>query len=254
MSVASKRANGRASGPVLTSLFLFVPDHSAMVGMVGVATEDAAVTMVAMVGVATEDAAATMVGMVGVATEDAAVTTVAVVGVVAVAVAENSENAAKDVVTTASVESATIAESAALASVELGATSREQIVAPVSDFTSELSSSSWHELAKKPLGVGLCVFSVMTEEAVVAPVSDFASELSTSFWREVAKTVLEWPLVVGVEVFSTIAEEPMVQLVVGVEVFSTMAEEPMVAPVSDFVSEISSCSHMMSGDGGWPDG
>ena len=26
-SGASERANGRASGPVLTSLFLFVPDH-----------------------------------------------------------------------------------------------------------------------------------------------------------------------------------------------------------------------------------
>ena len=31
MSGASQRANGRASGPVLTSLFLFVPDHSARV-------------------------------------------------------------------------------------------------------------------------------------------------------------------------------------------------------------------------------
>ena len=30
VSGASERANGRASGPVLTSLFLFVPDHSAM--------------------------------------------------------------------------------------------------------------------------------------------------------------------------------------------------------------------------------
>ena len=30
MSGASKRANGRASGPVLTSLFLFVPNHSAL--------------------------------------------------------------------------------------------------------------------------------------------------------------------------------------------------------------------------------
>ena len=30
MSGASERANGRASGPVLTSLFLFVPDHSAL--------------------------------------------------------------------------------------------------------------------------------------------------------------------------------------------------------------------------------
>ena len=29
MSGASERANGRASGPVLTSLFLFVSDHSA---------------------------------------------------------------------------------------------------------------------------------------------------------------------------------------------------------------------------------
>ena len=29
MSGASERANGRASGPVLTSLFLYVPDHSA---------------------------------------------------------------------------------------------------------------------------------------------------------------------------------------------------------------------------------
>ena len=29
MSGASERANGRASGPVLTSLFLFKPDHSA---------------------------------------------------------------------------------------------------------------------------------------------------------------------------------------------------------------------------------
>ena len=29
MSGASERANGRASGPVLTSRFLFVPDHSA---------------------------------------------------------------------------------------------------------------------------------------------------------------------------------------------------------------------------------
>ena len=28
VSGASERANGRASGPVLTSLFLFVPDHS----------------------------------------------------------------------------------------------------------------------------------------------------------------------------------------------------------------------------------
>ena len=28
----SERANGRASGPVLTSLFLFVPDRSAMSG------------------------------------------------------------------------------------------------------------------------------------------------------------------------------------------------------------------------------
>ena len=31
VSGASERANGRASGPVLTSLFLFVPDHSAVV-------------------------------------------------------------------------------------------------------------------------------------------------------------------------------------------------------------------------------
>ena len=30
VSGASERANGRASGPVLTSLFLFVPDHSAL--------------------------------------------------------------------------------------------------------------------------------------------------------------------------------------------------------------------------------
>ena len=30
MSGASERANGRASDPVLTSQFLFVPDHSAM--------------------------------------------------------------------------------------------------------------------------------------------------------------------------------------------------------------------------------
>ena len=30
MSGASERANGRASGPVLTSRFFFVPDHSAM--------------------------------------------------------------------------------------------------------------------------------------------------------------------------------------------------------------------------------
>ena len=30
MSGASERANGRVSGPVLTSLFLFVPDHCAM--------------------------------------------------------------------------------------------------------------------------------------------------------------------------------------------------------------------------------
>ena len=29
VSGASERANGRASGPVLTFLFLFVPDHSA---------------------------------------------------------------------------------------------------------------------------------------------------------------------------------------------------------------------------------
>ena len=31
VSGASERANGRASGPVLTSLFLFIPDHHAMV-------------------------------------------------------------------------------------------------------------------------------------------------------------------------------------------------------------------------------
>ena len=31
MSGASERANGQASGPVLTSLFLFIPDHSALV-------------------------------------------------------------------------------------------------------------------------------------------------------------------------------------------------------------------------------
>ena len=31
MSGASERVNGQASGPVLTSLFLFVPDHSAPV-------------------------------------------------------------------------------------------------------------------------------------------------------------------------------------------------------------------------------
>ena len=31
MSGASERANGRASGPVLTSQFLFVPDHSASI-------------------------------------------------------------------------------------------------------------------------------------------------------------------------------------------------------------------------------
>ena len=31
MSGASERANGRASGSILTSLFLFVPDHSAVV-------------------------------------------------------------------------------------------------------------------------------------------------------------------------------------------------------------------------------
>ena len=31
VSSASERANGRASGPVLSSLFLFVPDHSALV-------------------------------------------------------------------------------------------------------------------------------------------------------------------------------------------------------------------------------
>ena len=32
----SERANGRASGPVLTSLFLFVPDHSALSGQPGI--------------------------------------------------------------------------------------------------------------------------------------------------------------------------------------------------------------------------
>ena len=32
MSGVSEQANGRASGPVLTSLFLFVPDHSAAAG------------------------------------------------------------------------------------------------------------------------------------------------------------------------------------------------------------------------------
>ena len=32
MSGASERVNGRASGPVLTSRFLFVPDHSAPSG------------------------------------------------------------------------------------------------------------------------------------------------------------------------------------------------------------------------------
>ena len=31
MSGATERANGQASGPVLTSLFLFDPDHSAVV-------------------------------------------------------------------------------------------------------------------------------------------------------------------------------------------------------------------------------
>ena len=31
----SERANGRARGPVLTSLFLFVPDHSASGGKDG---------------------------------------------------------------------------------------------------------------------------------------------------------------------------------------------------------------------------
>ena len=30
--LASERANGRASGPVLMSLFLFVPHHSGLVG------------------------------------------------------------------------------------------------------------------------------------------------------------------------------------------------------------------------------
>ena len=30
MSGASERANGQASGPVLTSLFLFIPNHSAL--------------------------------------------------------------------------------------------------------------------------------------------------------------------------------------------------------------------------------
>ena len=33
MSGANKRANGRASGPVLTSRFLLVPDHSAAVAV-----------------------------------------------------------------------------------------------------------------------------------------------------------------------------------------------------------------------------
>ena len=32
VSKVSERASGRASGPVLTSQFLFVPDHSAAVG------------------------------------------------------------------------------------------------------------------------------------------------------------------------------------------------------------------------------
>ena len=31
MSGASERANGRASGPVLTSRFLFIPDHSVLI-------------------------------------------------------------------------------------------------------------------------------------------------------------------------------------------------------------------------------
>ena len=31
VSGVSERVNGRASGPVLTSLFLFVPDHSVLV-------------------------------------------------------------------------------------------------------------------------------------------------------------------------------------------------------------------------------
>ena len=35
VSDVSERANGRASGPVLTSLFLFVPDHSALVTVRG---------------------------------------------------------------------------------------------------------------------------------------------------------------------------------------------------------------------------
>ena len=35
MSAASKRANGRASGPVLQSVFLAVIDHSARVGLEG---------------------------------------------------------------------------------------------------------------------------------------------------------------------------------------------------------------------------
>ena len=33
VSGASEQANGRASGPVLTSLFLLVPDHSALIGV-----------------------------------------------------------------------------------------------------------------------------------------------------------------------------------------------------------------------------
>ena len=35
MSSASEQANGRASGPVLTSVFFFVPDHSAAGGRGG---------------------------------------------------------------------------------------------------------------------------------------------------------------------------------------------------------------------------
>ena len=38
VSGASERANGQASGPVLTSLFLFVPDHSAAAPVVSAAT------------------------------------------------------------------------------------------------------------------------------------------------------------------------------------------------------------------------
>ena len=38
VSGASERANGRASGPVLTSRFLFVPDHSASVTMAPLTT------------------------------------------------------------------------------------------------------------------------------------------------------------------------------------------------------------------------